>query len=146
MKSVVVRRLQAASNELPEPQSKQLLQSSPTHTYQIGQLVLIQCEDSMDQQQCRQYSGCWGIVHDVYESTAVVVMGGEMVKYLLCDLQSIENPNHVLKQVCDRVARLWQVPNLPYSVECLLETFYQRRLDFLQKDLDVLSAIGCCVR
>jgi hypothetical protein len=82
----------------------------------------------------------------VYESTAVVVMGGEMVGYLLCDLQPIENPSPVLREVCDRVARLWQVPNLPPSVQCLLEVFYQRRLDFSQKDLSILEAIECCIR
>lgn len=146
MKSIVAHRLQAASNELPEPQSKQPKQSSPTYSYEVGQLVLIQCDDSTAQQGCRQYCGCWGIVHDVFESAAVVAVGGEMVRYLLCDLQPIENPSPVLREVYDRVACLWQVPNLPQSVQCLLEMFYHKKLDFSQKDLDVLEAIECCVR
>jgi ribosomal protein L21E len=143
VKSVVARRLQMASNELPQPQ--QSLQTSFTYSYEVGQLVLIQCEDSAAGEQCRRYSGCWGIVHDVYESTAVVAVGGEMVKYLLCDLQPIENSSTVLREVCARVARLWQVPNLPQSAQHLLETFYQRRLDFSQSDLNVLVAIESCL-
>jgi ribosomal protein L21E len=146
VKSVVARRLQVASNELPDPQPNQSsMQTSPAHTYEVGQLVLIQCEDSAAGEQCRRYYGCWGVVHHVFESAAVVAVGGEMVKYLLCDLQPIENPSPVLREVCARVARLWQVPNLPQSVQCLLETFYQRRLDFSQADLDVLEAIRCCI-
>ncbi len=82
----------------------------------------------------------------MYESTAVVAVGGEMVRYLLCDLQPIENPSLVLREVCVRVVRLWEVANLPQSVQCLLEMFYHRRLDFGQSDLDVLEAIGGCVR
>lgn len=117
------------------------MQTSPTHTYEVGQLVLIQCEDSTAQQQCRHYSGCWGIVHHVFESALVVAVSGEMVRYLFCDLQPIENRSPMLREVCARVARLWQVPNLPQSVKCLLETFYQQRLNFLQSDLNVLVAI-----
>lgn len=142
VKSVVNRRLQAASNELPEPQFKQpSVQTSPAYSYEAGQLVLIQCEDSAAGEQCRRYSGCWGVIEHVFESAAVVAVGGEMVKYLLCNLQPIENPSLVLKEVCDRVTRLWQVPSLPRSVQCLLETFYQRRLDFSPSDLGVLVAI-----
>ncbi len=75
-----------------------------------------------------------------YESAAVVAVGREMVRYLFCDLQLIEDRNPILKQVCDCITSLWKVPNLLPSVQCLLE-FYQRRLDFEQKDLDVLEAI-----
>lgn len=85
-------------------------------------------------------------LHHVFESALVVAVGGEMVRYLFCDLQPIENPSPVLREVCARVARLWQVPNLPQSVQCLLEMFYHKKLDFSQKDLEVLEAIGCCVR
>lgn len=146
VKSVVARRLQTASNESLEPQSKQpFVQTSPAHTYEIGQLVLIQCEDSAVGEQCRQYSSCWGIVHDVYESTAVVAVGGEMVRYLFSDLEPIENPSQILKQVCVRVASLWQVPNLPQSVQHLLETFYQKRLDFSPEDLSILATIETCL-
>lgn len=84
-------------------------------------------------------------MHHVYESAAVVAVGGEMVKYLLCDLQPIENPSPVLREVCDRVAHLWRVPNLPPSVQCLLEVFYQRRLEFEQEDLGILAAIESCL-
>lgn len=142
----VVARLQAASNELPDTQPNQSsMQTSPTYSYEIGQLVLIQYEDSANQEQCRRYFGCWGIVHDVYESTAVVAVGGEMVRYLFADLQPIENPSSVLKQVCDHLVRLWQMPNLPQSVQCLLEMFYQKRLDFSPSDLSVLAAIESCL-
>ncbi len=36
---------------------------------------------------------------------------------------------------------LWQVPEMPQSVQCLLEVFYQMRLEFEQGDLLVLEAI-----
>ncbi len=74
-----------------------------------------------------------------------LAVGREMVRYLFCDLQPIENPSPVLREVCDRVVCLWQVPDLPPSVQCLVEMFYHRRLDFSQKDLEVLEAIGCCI-
>ena len=146
VKSIVARRLQAASNEKLDTHSSQpFAQTSPSYNYEVGQLVVIQCEDSAAQQRYRQYSGCWGIVHDVFESAAVVAVGGEMVRYLFSDLQLIENPNPLLKGVCDCVMNLWQVADLPQSVQYLLETFYQRRLDFSQKDLSILEAIRCCI-
>ncbi len=73
-------------------------------------------------------------------------MGGEVVEYLFTDINQIENPSPLLSQVCDRITSLWQVPNLPASVQHLLATFYQRRLDFSQSDLNVLAAIETCVR
>jgi ribosomal protein L21E len=146
VKSIVAGRLQVASNELPDTQPNQpFVQTSPAHTYEVGQLLLIQCEDSAAGEQCRRYSGCWGVVHQVFESAAVVAVGGEMVRYLFCDLQPIENPSAALREVCARVARLWQVQNLPQVVRHLLETFYQRRLEFCQIDLNVLEAIECCI-
>lgn len=82
----------------------------------------------------------------MFESAAVVAVGGEMVRYLFCDLQPIENPTPILKEVCDRVTRLWQVADLPQSVRHLLEMFYQKQLDFGQGDLRVLEAVESCVR
>lgn len=81
----------------------------------------------------------------MFESAVVVAVGGEMVRYLFSDLQAIENPSPALREVCDRVTSLWQVPNLPQSVQCLLETFYQRRLGFSQEDLNVLVVIESCL-
>ncbi len=47
----------------------------------------------------------------------------------------------VLWEVCDRVTCLWQVKNKPPLLQHLLETFYQKQLDFGQVDLLVLEAI-----
>ncbi len=140
VKSIVAHRLQAASNELPDTQSKQPLQTSPS-SYEVGQLVVIHCEDGMAGQRCRRYSGCWAIIEHVYESAVVVAVGGEVVRYLPSDLQLVENASLVLRQVCDLVVNLWRVPNLPSSVRYLLE-FYQRRLDFDPGDLVVLETLG----
>jgi hypothetical protein len=118
----------------------QPLQTSP-HSYEIGQLVLIQCEESTASERCRRYSSCWAIVQHVYESAAVVAVGGDMVRYLFSDLQLIENASPVLPEVCERVMCLWQVKNKPPLLQHLLETFYQRRLEFEQVDLLVLEAI-----
>ncbi len=111
-------------------------QTSATHTYEIGQLVLLHCEDSAASQQCQQYSGCWGIVHHIDESAAVVAVGGEMVSYLLCHLEPIENPSPALKQVSDRVKNWWQMADLPASAQCLLGYYpssvtFRKHLPFL---------------
>ncbi len=145
VKSIVARRIVTLSENFDTQCNQPSVQTFPTYSYEVGQLVLLQCEDSTAQQGYRQYSCFWGIVHDVFESTAVVAVGGEMTKYLLCDLQPIENPSPVLREVCDHVARLWQVPNLPQSAQHLLETFYQRRLDFSLEDLGILAAIESCL-
>jgi polyhydroxyalkanoate synthesis regulator phasin len=113
-------------------------------TIEVNNLITIQCSDSATSSQ-RKYKGCWGIIDRVLESTAIVAVGGELVEYPLSDLHLVENPTQVLTQVCDRVTRLWQTPNLPASVQHLVATFYQRRLDFSQSDLDVLAAIESCV-
>jgi hypothetical protein len=110
----------------------------------VNNLITIQCSDSATSSQ-RKYKGCWGIIDRVLESTAIVAVGGEFVEYPLSDLHLVENPTQVLTQVCDRVTRLWQTPNLPASVQHLVRTFYQRRLDFSVSDLDVLGAIEGCV-
>lgn len=80
-----------------------------------------------------------GVVHYIYESAVVVAVGGEMLRYLPCDLQPIKNVSSVLRGVCDRVMSLWKVLELPASVQCLLEVFYQRRLEFEQGDLGIVS-------
>ena len=121
------------------------MQTSPS-SYEIDQIVLIHCEDTAASQRCRQYSGCWGSVQHIYESAVVVAVGGEVVRYLPSNLQPIENVSPVLREVCDRVLRLWQVPNLPQSVQCLLEAFYQRRLEFEQEYLVVLETVGRCIK
>ncbi len=131
------RRL-ATSSERPEPE--QPLQTSPS-SYEIGQLVAIHCEDSAASDRCRRYSGCWAVVQHVYETAVVVAVGGEVVRYLPSDLQPVENPSPVLREVCDRVTSLWQVKNKPPLLQHLLETFYQKQLDFGQVDLLVLEAI-----
>jgi uncharacterized membrane-anchored protein len=55
VKRVVARRLQTVPDEKLEPE--QPLQTSPS-SYEVGQIVLIHCEDSAASQRCRRYSGC----------------------------------------------------------------------------------------
>ncbi len=108
--------------------------------YRIGEIVLIKCDRSATPEQ-RQHSGCWGVVREVLEVTAKVAVSGELVHYPPQDLDWVDAPDDSLKDVCDRLTRLWSVPNLPKSVQHLLRTFYQRELVFSQGDLDVLQAI-----
>ena len=82
----------------------------------------------------------------LFEQSAFINVGGAVVEYFLSDINSVENPSPNLILVCDRIKNLWQIPNLPASVRHLLTTFYQRRLDFSQSDLNVLAAISTCVR
>lgn len=119
--------------------------SLSSSAYEVTNIVTIQCGNNANPEQ-QQYSGCWGIIQRLYEQSAFISVGGEVVEYLFTDINKVENPSPVLIEVCDRITTLWQVPNLPASVRHLLATFYQRRLDFSQSDLDVLAAIETCVR
>lgn len=112
--------------------------------YQVKNIVTIQCTNNPSPEQ--QYSGCWGIIHRLFEQSAFISVGGVVVEYLFTDINLVENPSPILIEVCDRITSLWQVPNLPASVRHLLATFYQRRLDFSQEDLNVLAAISSCLR
>ena len=112
---------------------------------EVGNIVAIQCSNNVCEKK-QQYSGCWGIVQSLYEQTAYISVGGEIVEYLLTDINPVENPTFTFIEVSDRTASLWQTPNLPASVRHLLTTFYQRRLDFSQSDKDVLTAIESYVR
>ena len=117
--------------------------------YRVGEIVLIKCDPrfgaalryrSATPEQ-RQHSGCWGIVREVLEVTASVAVSGELVHYPPQDLDWVDAPDDSLKDVCDRVTRLWSVPDLPAAAQHLLRTFYQQKLVFSQGDLDVLQAI-----
>lgn len=108
--------------------------------YKVSEILMIQCDVGATPEQ-RQHDGCWGIVQEVLEFTVIVAVNGELVQYSPKDLDWVDNPDSTLRDVCDRVTRLWSVPNLPKSVQHLLRTFYQRQLIFPQGDLDVLQAI-----
>lgn len=108
--------------------------------YNVGQIVMIKCDRDAEQHQ-RKHDGCWGIVHSVLEFTVIVAVGGELVQYPPKELDWVDAPDNTFRGVCDRVTRLWKVPNLPPSAQHLLRTFYQRELVFTQGDLDLLQAI-----
>jgi hypothetical protein len=109
--------------------------------YQVDELVMIQCCNNSATSEQLNYSGCWGVVHHILEATIAVAVAGNLLEYTFKDLCPIPNPTTTLLEVRDRTAPLWQIPNLPKSLQHLLETFYQRQLDFSQEDLDVLTAI-----
>ncbi len=123
--------------------SKQRALSSSA--YEVRNIVIIKCPRNASAEQ-QQYSGCWGIIQRLYEQSAFISVGGAVVEYLFTDINMVENPSPILIEVCDLITSLWQVPNLPASVRHLLATFYQRRLDFSQEDLDVLAAISSCIK
>lgn len=108
--------------------------------YKVGEIVMIKCDRDAKQEQ-RKHSGRWGIVSSVLDSKIILAVGVELVQYPLKNLDKVENSSPTLRDVCDRVTRLWSVPNLPSSVQLLLSKFYQRELIFSQGDLDVLQAI-----
>lgn len=107
---------------------------------EVRNIVTIQCGNNASPEQ-QQYSGCWGIVHQLYEQSAFISVGGELVEYPSANINLVQNPSPLLILMCDRIMSLWQVPNLPASVRHLLATFYQRRLDFSPEDLAFLAAI-----
>ncbi len=135
-------------NEKHEPffdtDSNQASGLSPS-AIEVKNIVTIQCPRNASPEQ-QQYSGCWGIVHRLYSQSAFIGVGGEVVEYLFTNINLVEHPTPILTEVCDHITSLWQAPNLPASVLHLLGTFYQRRLDFSQEDLNVLTAIETCVR
>lgn len=162
VKNIVERRLQSKNTEnfnfndssQSQHESAELLKpernvSADSHQtlfttsapYQVDEIVIIQCCANSATPEQLHYSGCWGVVHHLLEATAIVAVAGNLVESSFEDLYRIPNPSPTLLQVCDRIALLWQVQNLPLSVQHLLETFYQRQLDFSQEDLDVLTAI-----
>lgn len=108
--------------------------------YKVGEIVMIQLRSEAKQEQ-RKHSGCWGIVSSVLDSKVILAVGGELVQYPPENLNRVENSSPTWRDACDRVTRLWSVPNLPSSVQLLLSKFYQRELIFTQGDLDVLQAI-----
>lgn len=111
----------------------------------VRNLVTIQCTNNASEKQ-QQYSGCWGIVQSLYEQSAKICVCGETMEYFLTDINPVENPTPTMMEVSYRTANLWQTPDLPASVRHLLTTFYQRKLDFSQSDLNVLAAIESYVR
>jgi hypothetical protein len=108
--------------------------------HKVGEIAMVRCGVGATPEQ-RKYSGCWGSVQHVFESTLILAVSGELVEYCFEDLECINSSHPYLMEVCDRVTRLWSLPNLPKSVRHLLRTFYQRELVFLQEDLYVLQAI-----
>lgn len=107
---------------------------------EVQNIVTIHCGVNASPEQ-QQHSGCWGIIEHLSEQSAFVRVGGEVVEYPSANINQVQNPSPLLTQVCDCINNLWQIPNLPAPVEYLLGNFYQRRLDFSQEDLDVLTII-----
>lgn len=104
------------------------------------QIATIRDSDQFTPQQ-QEHAGCWGVVSHFLESSALVVVAGQTVEYFFEELEYITAPSPTLKEVCDRVTDLWQVPALPAFVQDFLKTYYQRRLDFAQENLDTLKLI-----
>jgi hypothetical protein len=120
--------------------AQELIKLPVPSPHKVGEIAMVRCGVGATPEQ-RKYSGCWGSVQHVFESTVIVAVGSELVEYCFEDLDYIDSPSLYLIEVCDRVTRLWSLPNLPKSVRHLLRTFYQRELVFLQEDLYVLQAI-----
>ena len=127
-----------------EPRSKDAYDLTSS-AIEVGNIITIQCTNNAGEKK-QQYSGCWGIVQSLYEQSANICVGGEIVEYLLSDINLLENPTPTFIEVSYRTASLWQTPDLPASVRHLLTTFYQRQLDFSPSDKDVLAAIESYVR
>ena len=127
-----------------EPRSKDAYDLTSS-AIEVGNIITIQCTNNAGEKK-QQYSGCWGIVQSLYEQSANICVGGEIVEYFLTAINLLENSTPTFMEVSYRTANLWQTPDLPASVRHLLTTFYQRQLDFSQSDKDVLAAIESYVR
>ncbi len=69
--------------------------------------------------------------NEVLEVTVQVMAIGELIHYHPQDLDWVDAPDDSLKDVCDRVTRLWSVPNLPKSVQHLSKDVLSTGVSFL---------------
>jgi hypothetical protein len=77
----------------------------------VRNIVAIQCTNNAGEKQ-QQYSSCWGIVQCLYGQSIFIRFCGEIVEYLFCGLNLLENPTPTIMEVSDHAASLWQAPDL----------------------------------
>ena len=108
--------------------------------YKRGDLVLIGCPTSAEIEY-RQWNGCWGIVKRVGRSGSVeVVIGAKTVRFKASDLDMIDNPMPILKEIAEHLNQLLSRDDLD-ELDRQTLTFYQRRLVFTDRQLEVLADV-----
>ncbi len=115
-------------------------QDSATSFYKRGDLVLIDCPTSAEKEY-RQWNGCWGLVKSVGRSGSVeVVIGANTVRFKASDLDMIDNPMPILKEIAEHLNQLLSRDDLD-ELDRQTLTFYHRRLNFTERQLQVLAGL-----
>lgn len=113
-------------------------QGSAKSFYKSGDLVLIDCPTSAGKEY-RQWNGCWGLVKSVGRSGSVeVVIGAKTVRFKASDLDMIDNPMPILKEIAEHLNQLLSRSDID-ELDRQTLTFYQRRLVFTDRQLQVLA-------
>lgn len=123
--------------ELKEPAAQEQQQSF----YKHGDLVLIDCPNGAGPEY-RRWNGCWAVVGGLGHSgsSVEVVIAGKKVCFMKSDLNPIDSPAPVLKEIAEKVNRLFNREDLDELDKQFLD-FYVRRLTFTEMQLDRLAYI-----
>lgn len=131
------RMIQGASREALDSAS---LKSEFQSFYKRDDLVLIDCPASAEKEY-KQWNGCWGKVKSVGRSGSLEVMiGGNTVRFKASDLDMIDNPMPILKEIAEHLNQLLSRADLD-ELDRQTLTFYHRRLNFTDRQLQVLTGL-----
>lgn len=126
-----------------EFQSVQLSQikpvAPPVLSYQVGDIVLVECAGSVQEPYAR-YSSCWGLVADVHSYGCKVQLMGQKWNIHWNDLKEIDLVDETLKQVAERIVILLERDDLDEMEREILER-YHRRQWFTSWQLQLLQTI-----
>lgn len=107
--------------------------------FKAGKIAIVH-SDLIGTSEHSQFNGYWGIVRHVLNSTVMLAINGELIEYYFYELHLLEDFSPSLKEVCELITRLWEVPNLPLSTQIFLKHL-QQQLYFSQEDLYVLQVL-----
>lgn len=129
------RMIESASREASGSASAQ---GEAKSFFRVGDLVFIDCPASAEIEY-KQLNGYWGRVKSVGRSASVeVVIGAKTLRFKASDLDMIDNPMPILKEIAEHLNQLLSLDDLD-ELDRQTLTFYQRRLTFTNRQLEVLA-------
>lgn len=102
-------------------------------------LVIIDCQKGADLKQ-RLHNGCWGRVVSVGNGSVEVTVKGKGIWYMNGDVTKVDSPIPQLKEIGEKLERLFCREDLDELDRHILE-FYVRRLTFTDRQLDRLAQV-----
>lgn len=113
-----------------------------THpSYSVGDVVWIDTRWDAPSE-LKAHNGCWGVVTTIGASggTFEVNVRGKKIWYMSGDMQGTKDLGEALRDVCERVAMLYNREDLDRSEKAVLETFVDN-LQFTERQLHLLSHV-----